>query len=296
MNYQHPPGFKFASKGVDLRSPADAMQPDKYVLLQNVRAASDTSLKTRPGYVPLFDTGDRTPITDIGSYATLGTDGEPRFLARLSSESVYLDTGAMVATLAASNQAGVSMIPFRPSASPQAWMYIANGADYQKLSAPDSSGNVVAQKVGIAEPQAALDAATEAPAFTTFYQAAAHWTAGGTAGALADGNVLTDTVGAAVIADPVVATRLSCQVTIPYYSPGMLATFTSGTYPIEEVWNPCDTCTITAIRYYLGNTGKCMVVPSVDLSDTLGRGSLVTLASETVLVLSVIKGENCLRY
>jgi hypothetical protein len=293
MNYQRPPGFKFACKGVDLRSPADAMQPDKYVILQNIRAASDNSLQTRPGYVLLFDTGDAHAVTDIGSYATLGTDGKPRFLAHLSNDKVYLDTGDLVATLATSNQAGVCMIPFRPSASPQAWMYITNGADYQKLSAPDSSGNVVASKVGIAEPQAALDASTEAPAFTTFYQAAADWTAAGTAGALSDGAVLNDTVGAAVIADPVVDTRLSCQVTIPYYSPGMLATFASAhTYPIEEVWNPCDTCTITAIQYYSGTAGKCMVVPSVDLSDTIGRGSLVTLGTETVLVLSVIKGEN----
>jgi hypothetical protein len=180
-------------------------------------------------------------------------------------------------------------------------MYISNGADYQKLSAPDASNNVVHYQVGIAEPQSALDAASIGPAFTPFNQLAAHWTntaapaqnITSTAGAISDGSVLTDTVGAAVIADPVVSTRLSCQVNIPYYSPGMLATFAGAhTYPIEEVWNPCDTCIIAAIQYYSGNTGKCMVVPSVDLSDTLGRGSLVTLASETVLVLSVIKGEN----
>jgi hypothetical protein len=214
MNYQLPPGFKFACKGVDLRSPADAIAPDKYTLLQNVRSASRSSLQTRPGYVALFNTADSHPVTDIGSYATLNTDGKPRFLARLSNDKVYLDTGALVATLATSNQAGVSMIPFRPSASPQAWMYISNGADYQKLSAPDSSNNVVAQKVGIAEPQVGLNAATQGPVFTSFYQAAANWTAGGTAAAINDSLLLSDTVGAAVISDPIVSSRVSCQVTI----------------------------------------------------------------------------------
>ena len=293
--FQRPPGFKFACKGVDLRSPADAMQPDKYVLLQNVRSASDTSLQTRPGYVSLFNTSDAHPVTDIGSYATLGTDGKPRFLARLSNDKVYLDSiTTSVATLAASPYTGACMIPFRPSASPQAWMYITNGADYQKLSAPDSSNNVAAYKVGIAEPSAGIDGCSQVLAYSIFNALAVNWTKGGMAGPISDGDIGgSDTVHAAVIGDPVDATRISVQISIEYFASGMLVTLAGArSYPIEEVKQPCATTTIAAIYYYPGGSGKCMIVPAIDLSDTLGRGSLVTLAGTAVLVSSVISGPN----
>lgn len=296
MDFQRPPGFKFACKGMNLRSPADAIPSDKYAVLVNSRAVSDTALQTRPGYATLFDTADNHAVTDIGSYATLGTDALPRFLARLSNDKVYLDNAALVTTLATGG-AGACMLPFRPSASAQSWMYITNGGDYQKLSAPDAGNVVVAQKVGIAEPGSQIDAATNAPVFTTFNALAASWTPGGTAGATSDTSLFSDTVGATVKSDPVVATRKSAQVVIEYYAPGMLVTFAGvNTYPVEEVWKPCATTTISAIRYYSGVTGMCMVVPAIDLSGTLGRGALVTLGSgggaETVLVLSVIKGVN----
>lgn len=284
-------GFRFTWGGMSLSSQPDALPPNKYASAFNVRSVSGNSLRTRPGYSLKFATG-LNPVTDIKAYATLGTDDLPRFLARDTANGIYLDTGSQKVILSGSAGYGVSMVPFRPGASSQSWMYVASIGDYKKLSAPDGSGNVTVQKVGIAEPQTQLEAATNAPSVTSFNAVAASWTAGGTAGSPSDSNLFTDTVGAAVLADPVVSSRISVQVSITYYSPGMLVKFGSSSYPIEEVWPACATCTITAIRYDSGSSGMCSVVPSVDLSSTIGRGSIVKLNTESVLVLSVTAGTN----
>ena len=294
QDYSRPQeGFRFTWGGVKLNSTPDAMPASKYPSAVNVRSSSRNSLKTRPGYTPKFATNNN-PVTDLKAYATLGTDDLPRFLARDSVNGIYLDNGVLKATLAGAHGNGVSMLPFRPGASPQSWMYVAGLQDYQKISAPDAGNNVTVQKVGIAEPQHQLEAAVNAPKFTGFESLAANWTAAGTAGAVTDSVLLSDTVGAAVLQDPIVSTRESLQVTIPWYAPGMLITVNAGAqYPVEEVWQACATCTISAIRYDAGVSGSCSIVPSLDLSTTIGRGSLVQLNGfETVLVLSVTPGDN----
>lgn len=284
-------GFKFENGGVKTNALPDQIPPNKYASGVNVRSTSAGRLKTRPGYTQKFATGSN-PVTDVKGYATLGTDDLPRFLARDTGDAIYLDTGSLKATLAGPHGKGITAVPFRPPASSQSWMYIAGLSDYQKFSAPDGGGNVTVQKVGIAEPQAQCEAATVAPALTLFQGVAANWTQGGTAGAVSNSTLISDTTGP-VLADPVVATRLSVGVTTPFYRPGMVVTFAgANSYPVEEVWQACDTTTIAQIRYDSGTTGLCTVVPAVDLSSALGRGSIVGLAVENVLVLSVTKGIN----
>lgn len=294
QDYSRPvEGLRFIWGGVKLNATPDNLPPEKYASAVNIRSSSRQSLKTRPGYAPKFITGGNS-VTDLKSYATLGTDDLPRYLARDSVNGIYLDTGSLEATLSGTPGYGVSMVPFRPGASPQSWMYIAGLGDYKKFSAPDSSNIVTVQKVGVAEPQQQVEAATNAPKHTQFQSLAASWTAGGTAGALTDSTLLSDTVGAAVLNDPIVSTRQSVQVTIPWYAPGMMITVNASAHlPVEEVWQACAACTISAIRYDSGTSGLCSIVPSIDLSTTIGRGSLVQLnASETVLVLSVTAGDN----
>ena len=303
MNYQRPPGgFRFASKGVNLRSPADLIPPDKYSCLKNVRSVSDQTLQTRPGYVSLFTTSDAHPITDIKSYATLGTDSQPRFLARNTINKVYLDTGALVATLAGGSAGfGACMIPFRPPASPQSWMYVTNGADYQKLSAPDAGNNVTAQNVGIAEPYSShgptptVGAVPIAPTATDFTGLAAAWTSGGTAVGNAAGSYVTDTTGTP-IADPLRASRYSIPVTDSAQFLVGMEVFFSGAHqaPIQDVLPACAAANVTGAFYYVGATGGCQISLSVDLSSTLRRGSIVTITqapnSENLFVQSCIQG------
>jgi hypothetical protein len=291
--YQRPQGWRFGFGGVNLRNTPDAIPATKYGCAVNIRATSDQAIRTRPGFVPMFSTGHNNAITDMRTYAALGTDDQPRILARDTLNRIVLDNGELATTLSGPAGYGVSMLPFRPGASPQTWMYVAGQGDYQKLSAPSNSNSIIAYKVGIAEPQIPLEAADLYPAFTQLNaNNYSGWTAGGTAGNLSTGNLISDTVGT-VINDPVTSTRQSLQVSIPYYSYGMLPTFSgSGDLPVEEFWDACATCTITAIYYESGSTGACWIVPSVDISASIGRGTLLTLNSETVLVLGVVKGTN----
>ena len=292
--FQKPEGWRFSFGGVNLRNQPDAIPPGKYSCAVNIRATSDQSIKTRPGFVSVFASGNNNAITDMRTYAALGTDDAPRILARDTQNRIILDSGATVATLAGNTDLGVCMLPFRPGASPQTWMYVAGRSDYQKVSAPSNNNSVTAFKVGIAEPQFPLDAATNAVSFS---QIASNntgtWTAGGTAGGLSSGNLISDTVGTPVINDPVVSTRQSLPVSIPYYATGMLPSFSgAGPQTVEEVWPACGNCSVSAITYDAGNTGLCWVVPSVDISDSIGRGALLTITSETTLVLGVVKGTN----
>lgn len=299
--FQRPQGILFEFGGVNVRSRPDALAPGKYASAYNIRAVSKTSIQTRPGYTPIFSTGG-IDVTDLRSYSTLGTDNFPRFIARDRDNRLWLDNGVNVANLAGAKGSGASLLPFRPSQSPQTWMYCCGLGDYQKISAPDASNTVVAQKVGIAEPQTQLEAAPLFPGIILFTTIAAGWVNGGTAGGLTDVTRTTET-GGVIRADPVSTTRFSIQVgtAIQYQVGETVAIGAAINQIIQDVIPPVAGGTvlqIQAIRYASGSTGRCTIVPSqlplssgpVDLG-SLRRGALVQINSaEIVLVLSVTSG------
>jgi len=129
-------GYRAKFGGWSPNNPPDSLPPNKFPYAQNIRVINDDSIETRPGQVLSFATGG-SPVTDMRSYVELETDGLPRTLARDSTDKVWLDNGTQVGTLA-SGGPGATLIPFRPDQSPDPYMYIANGADYQKFSAPES--------------------------------------------------------------------------------------------------------------------------------------------------------------
>jgi hypothetical protein len=201
-------GFRFRFGGMKLNSSPDTLSPEKFAMAVNVRSILDSSVQTRPGQVQKFATGGN-PITDLGAYVGLSTDANPRYLARDSNDMIWLDNGTQVGVLAPGGPGSV-LIPFRPAQSVNPYQYIANGADYQKFSAPDGSNNVTQSKVGIAEPQFAPDAAPSAMRQATL--SSLSWAQGGTAGAPVSGNrIAADTAGT-VLPDPANAMLLSAQV------------------------------------------------------------------------------------
>jgi hypothetical protein len=299
-------GFRFQVGGINLTSVPDSITPEKYACLYNVRFYSPTSVRTRPGYNPFFSTGN-AGITDIQSYTAIETDNLPRYLARDANGNVWLDSGANntagvnVGNMAAPQGFGASMNPYRPSASPQSWMYISTDGDYQKFSAPDSNNNVTQYKVGIAEPQIQVEAAPQAPAFTDFTGNASNWSASGTAGSPSNSTILSDTAGA-TYPDPVIATRQSVLVTT-YYLIGSSILVNSAVKLIVQDYIPfIATCTINAIRYSSGTTGHCIITvgplpfgegpTTATILGSLRRGAVVVLTAEGVLVLSVTTGPN----
>lgn len=298
-------GWRFAFGGVNLKDPPDALSPTKYASAQNVRGIAATAIRTRPGYVPGFTCGNAA-ITDIHSYATIETDDAPRFLARDTLSRIYLDTGNLVTTLASPPGPGVSMIPFRPSQSPQTWMYVGGQNDYQKISAPNANNNATVFKVGIAEPQIQLEAAPMPMGYLAAF--GANWGTGGTASGLTNGNRVVDTVQS-VTPDPAISTRQTVGVSNNVgYQVGMVLFF--GGYnnaPNVVVQDVCpaipQNLTIQSIYYLNGNNGNCVIVPTQfaystppepNQTATLRRGSIVNISggnnNEIAFVQSVVTG------
>jgi len=183
-------GFRAEFKGWSPNNPPDALKPNQFPYAQNVRVINDQSIETRPGQVLSFNTGG-VPVTDMRSYVELETDGLPRTLARDTADAIWLDDGTQVGTLTPGSL-GAVFVPFRPNQSPNPYMYIANGDDYQKFSAPNPT--VVASKVGIAEPQTGCEAGPVAQVFTEILSPGGTWNTGGTASAWTSGSRSTDII------------------------------------------------------------------------------------------------------
>src|SRR2546430_10389452 len=116
-DYSRPSGgWRFELSGLNVKNVADALPYHKCPIAVNVRATSDKSARTRPGYVNLFNTGALLPITDIRAFSDFTASNAPRYLARNTNNQIYLDTGTLVGTLNGAGS-GVFMIPFRPGAA-----------------------------------------------------------------------------------------------------------------------------------------------------------------------------------
>jgi hypothetical protein len=294
-------GFRFHFEGVQTRDVPDALPPHKYAAAQNVRSTGNNSIRTRPGYVPLFSTGSNA-ITDVRGYATLQTDSLPRFLARDAGGTIWNDGGSSLATLAGNAGYGASLITFRPAESPQSWMYIGTEGDYQKFSAPALNNNIVTQyKCGIAEPQKAVDAFPITPFWQNFTSIASGYTPGGNAGNTSAFNRSVDTVGAA-IQDPASFTRYSLQVgnnANAQYGNGELILIGGGTLAIvQQVIPAIAPGNATTVQTSYSANGVCTVVPSIvpfganNSLGTLVRGSLLNIGGSVYFVLGTVPGPN----
>jgi hypothetical protein len=311
--------FKSQFHGMNTREPPDALPPGKWPLAVNIRADGESKVRTRPGYVQTFNVGGAGPITDIGSYASLKTDSKPRILVHDTDGKVFLDTGTPGQVVGeqvgqvGEGGTGASIIPFRPSASPQSWAYIGNGTGYEKFSAPGANNQVIAQKVGIREPQPMPEAVPEGFFFNEFTGVAADWTLGGNASGLCDATRLEDLVVSATPdpADPgqALKPRYYIQVTglnrfagdacsgqhqgeTIAYQQGMTLVMNSsggGTLDVEveDVFPPIQTgdgIWIQSIYYFenqlppgFGIPRRCIIVPS-----QLGLGTHSIMPDQTI--------------
>src|SRR5215469_4880047 len=86
---------RFVCKGLRTGSPADALAPGEFIMLQNVRGNTLTEMQTRAGSVLKFST-ENSPVQNTSSY-TDPTGTTPRYLSVVNGK-VYLDDGTVVDT------------------------------------------------------------------------------------------------------------------------------------------------------------------------------------------------------
>lgn len=312
--FQHR-GERFDSKGLCTSQPPDALDPGQYPFLKNVRGYSDGTLFTRPGHSLFFTLPSIDAATNAVSYGNVNS----RYLAANSIGQIILDTGAIIEGGFNTAEAPV-MLPHRPNQSPESWVYASNSVQYRKYRTPDSTDAVLAQKVGIIEPQAPVDAAIYTSNFTPISTGPSiSYTSGGTASGVTDTPKVADTV-AAVFQDPALPAGSlneyivqTTSATQDYQKAEFISIGTAdvNVFQVKDVFLPLSSpLTIESITYFSGTTGECVIVPSnVGITDELNnvgqsifsqallasirRGTIITLGgTETVMVLGVANGIN----
>lgn len=195
-NYSRPAsGLNFKFGGLNLKSPADKIGEDEYPVAQNIRDYDDTSIRNRPGLSRIATSNTGLAVTALRGYSAIETDNFPRYLFK-SGSSIYLDTGSAIDGGYASG-VGASLIPYRPNQSPQSYMYVGDSSQYRKISAPNSSNQVVAQKAGIAEPQTPVESGVSNLSFSYIglpNPSSPQFVPNGSASAVTNSNRINDTV------------------------------------------------------------------------------------------------------
>lgn len=303
--------FKFG--GLKTNSSPDSMESHKFPFVENLRGYSESSTQSRPQIV------EQVAVPFGGSTSVLSLEPDIG-IYKQGTKIQQFSNGVVVDTGYASGK-GCSIRPFRPNSTPNAWDYVFDDNQNQKIYITPG-GVPTVQKVGIAEPQNAPDACPDHMNVAGVNVAV--WTNAGTMLAPTAAGRTGGTVSA-VFADPAsvspsLATRYSIVVDNQDYSIGMLIAIvlTSGgslSAVIQDVFpaiNPAATLTVQSIFYDSGVTGTCVIVPaqmpvsgslptSAQTSQadsifnesfiaSLRRGSVITIGAEKVFVRSVTVG------
>ena len=141
-------GMRLQFRGINVVLPPDQMPPGKYPFAQNVRAylegrlvgraTQDSSTITLPNPVhSIRRLNDSTPAGPMVGFILVSAAG-----TNLYANATQVDSGL--------SGNPVSMVPFRPNASVQPWMYVGDSIKMDKVRSDGTR-----YKMGIAEPQSA---------------------------------------------------------------------------------------------------------------------------------------------
>jgi hypothetical protein len=153
---------------MDLTSPINRVPPGRVTIAKNVRAYLDGGFKLRHPLSDPIITVDSSvqSLARMNDTTPAGPGSGFVIITESASGNVYADL-----TSAATGLSGnpVSMVPFRPNASVQPWMYIGDDAPYPNVTV-DSSFNCtgmikvrsdgLSRKMGIQEPPSAPTVST----------------------------------------------------------------------------------------------------------------------------------------
>lgn len=207
-NFSRPAsGFRFDFKGMKTNSPPDALPEGKYVVAQNVRFYTDQTIKSRHpiGQFQAPPITNQGPVVALEPTIGISKIGQQILFNPGVGAAIPIDTGYSFGT-------GASLLPFRPSASPSAWEYVFDAAKSSKVYIQNRFGPYTVQKVGVAEPQAPVDAVvlTQLQSFMNEPAGGTQF-GGGTAGLVTLGQRVNDLV-VSVHPDPVQVGMTTLQI------------------------------------------------------------------------------------
>lgn len=288
--------FRFDCQGgLDLVHPIDRMPPGHYPYLFNVRVIQEGRIEGRPGYseqIVLQDQpnsirrlNDPSKQLSGAGYIYVGGGGTKLYSG---IEGVYLprDTGYSGLPL--------SLIPFRPEQSPQAWMYVYDKNKLAKVR-PDNT----VRAIGVAPPsiEPYIDYGVPADVMITAGQSAAGWAATGDASAPVQQDRTSGSTPSIVTILYNDGTSGWCcinpNITQPFWmgdrmkvilNPGGL---NEEIVTVRNILNAIPDTTIAAIQYDMGTDGFFSAVLTSSASG-LQRNSLIQIDAEVIRVLAVI--------
>ncbi len=289
---------KLVAKGVDLYNPVDMVPSGYYPRLTNVRALQNGRIDGRPGMSRLYQSTS-TPTHTIRRLNDELPGASPAWTL-LSGAGTKLDSGQTVAAEIASGFSGnpLSMVPYRPEQSPEAYMYIADSLKMCKVNAAS-----VVRNIGIAPPLAEPAPEIGIPLYKVIddCQATTGWTNGGTAGTISTGTRVPAACTLFVIYDsgttgwgtfsPSVASgdyswlKQGSRIVLTQSGGGMIAE----TITVEDTTADITSTTVAAVAYDSGTSGMATFALT-NPTPGLKRNSLLQLNSIITRILSVTIG------
>lgn len=290
------------NRGLQVSRPSNRLDQARYLRLVNVRSYLDGSIETRPGQAAVSTTP--TADTPIHSLSRLNVDitgaSQARTLVAGCGTKLYTTTADFLTpTLRDSGYSGnrLSMVPHRPTQSPEPWMYVMDSLRSRKVRVNGDN-----YPMGVAPPNVAPTVALGPPLYTTIsdFEAVGAWTVGGTAGAIAAATRLTGaTTVTRILFDTATTGNASIQPSTldDNIQAGMFLTFGGGiaeTIRVLKVLPAITSTTIAAITYDTGTSGLCTIQLTAPAAN-LDRDVLIRLASggatdEAVRVISATVG------
>jgi hypothetical protein len=253
--------------------------PSIYPILHNARCYAEQRVQSRPGLVKLGGQygGVAANLHSIRRLNDAFNISAPFARILGVANSLYLATSTIAIDTGYSGNP-LSMVPFRPSQSPEAWMYIGDSKRMRKVLT-----NGTNFQMGIAPPLLPPNVEFGLPAVTTIddFESIGAWTPGGTAGALSvvsrysgnAGRIIYDsgTTGWASIWThvPQLASVLAgTHLTITQASPAE-----SEIFQVQEVLAPAfaGIATIAGVAYDNGSSGPCTL--TLELPPTAAPGN-----------------------
>lgn len=286
---QERPTFRFACRGLNLCAPYDLMPEGHFPYLSNVRSIKEGMVSCRQSL--------SSPIANLGgvihSARRLNDDVDSTYTRLLGvGSSIYAGQAAFASKDTGYSGSPLSMVPFRPDFSPRPYMYVGDKQRMRKF-AYDGSNYLTGVFPPSASPICQLSPAGYSYSPLAYFESAAIWVPGGTAGAATNPARFNTTI-ATVLYDTgsVGWASVSLTASDKNLQAGAIAIF-NGTknYLIYSVFQPITTTTIASIIYDSGNTGPCCIVP-VSGSDGMVQDALITINGEAVRILSVTKGQD----
>ncbi len=282
---------------MDLYNPVDMIPEGYYPVLRNVRALQNGRIDGRPGNEILYQ-NTSNPTHTIRRLNNELPGASPAWTL-LSGAGTRLDSGQTVAANIATGFSGnpLSMVPFRPEQSPEAWMYIGDSSKMVKVNAASTVRND-----GVVPPQNEPTTEIGVPLYKVIDdgQATTGWAAAGTGGTLTGGtrvpaactiNYIVYDSGSAGWAtiSPTVASgdyswlKQGARIVLTQAGGGMIAE----TVTVEDVTADITSTTIAAIAYDSGTTGM-MTIALTNPTPGLKRNSLLSIAGSGALATRVL--------